>query len=152
MSLDNIDEQPDPEAVGSEPDAAFSESAEMIFLGTLLKPSRRRVEYAAQALGNKVLSGRANFEMGGLYDGFTADMICMLYLCICAESEVMLCHTKPERFLSLALAWGEENAIGMGLPAYEKGSELYWKILEQINKSAFRIKETPGGSSGPGNE
>ncbi len=152
MSLDNIDELPDPEALGSEPDTAFSESAEMIFLGKLLKPSRRRVEYAAQALGNKVLSGRANFEMGGLYDGFTTDMICMLYLCICPESEVMLCHRKPDKVMALALAWGDENEIGMGLPAYEQGSEFYWKILEQINKSAFRIKEAPGGSSGPGNE
>jgi hypothetical protein len=149
-------ERPDPESPEARkaltPEAAFTESAAMYFRGQLLKPSRKRVEYAAQALGNRVLCGTANLSDGALYEGFLVDVVVMMYLCTCPASEVMKAVRMPDKVLEQALEWGDLNEISLGSEAWDEAVGNYWSIFEQINKSRFKVEppeRKPGDPAPP---
>jgi len=146
--MSTIEEQPDPENLTAE--QAFQQSGEMHFQGELLRPSRKRCEYAAQALGNRVLCGTANITPGmtSLYEGFLTDVIVMLYLCRCNASEVLQAHRKPDHILEAALTWGDERGISQGSEAFAEAANLYWDIFAQIQAGRFKVKAKEGQSGG----
>jgi hypothetical protein len=158
------DLQPDPEALT--PEQAFREADELFWGTKKLKPSKRRAQYAAQALGNRLLCGTANIQQVGnitdeesgeerprynLYEGLFIDAVCMVYLCICPESDVILAARKPEAVIDKALTWGEREGIDFGSPKFEEAQQIYWRIFEQMYASQFEMARTAGAPDS-GNE
>jgi hypothetical protein len=160
------DLQPDPEQLAKmTPEVAFRESEELFWKDRKLSPSRRRAQYAAQALGNRLLCGVANIQEVGkvidpatgeekprynLYDGLFVDVVAMLYLCQCPASEVLMAARKPDAILDKALAWGEAEGISFGSPAFDEAQVLYWRIFEQLSASQFELDSS--AKSAPGND
>lgn len=153
MTDDDLIDPESPEARASlSAEDAFQQSGELYFRGSLdkpvkLQPSKQRAEYAAQSLGNKLLSGAANIQDGALYDGFLHDLVCMIYLCVCPASEVMLAHRKPADITEKAFNWADKHGICPGGPHFEEAATLYWRIFEQINASRFKLAPARGGDA-----
>jgi hypothetical protein len=143
-------ESPDPEQLRdilSDPNRAFLSAEGLIFLGEELKEFSAPRQIAAQALGNRLLSGRVTREQDGMYDGMYADAVCAIYLCRCPKSDVLLAVRRPEKVLEKAMDWAQESQILLGTPAFEEACEAYGRIFEALEASQFRIKEARQGAS-----
>lgn len=138
---------PDPENISTQTPAniAFIGSDGLYFKDEKLHPSRRRVNFAAQALGNRILSGSVEMSGNGIYDGFFIDLACLLYICRAPSKEVDLCYSQPRKVRERAIDWAEGNGLYMGGENFEKGVELYWKIFEQLEASMFAVNSSAGG-------
>jgi len=134
-------------ALPGEANAAFLDSDTLSFLGEPLKGFSARRQIAAQAIGNRLLSGCVTRERDGMYDGMFADVIGVIYLCRCPESDVHLAVRRPEKVLEKALSWADEMQIGIGTPAFEEACEIFGRIIAALEASQFRIKTPAGGAS-----
>jgi hypothetical protein len=130
------------------PDRAFLDSEAITFQGEELAPFSPPRQIAAQALGNRILSGRIAREQDGLYDGMFFDVICLLYLCRGPKSEVLLATRKPEKISDKAMEWADSAGISVGSEAFAEACEVYGRIFASLEAAQFRIKETRT----PGNE
>ncbi len=167
------DDALDPEQItATGPDANFAASEERTFRGEPLKPFSVRRQFAAQAMGNKLLSGRVRLEFvecdcGGIpecklcdgtgehataYDGMFIDVAQVLYLCRCLQSEVLLASRRPETVLASVLGWAEEVGMCLGSESFEQACEVFVDIMRELKESQFKITKTPPGGSGSKNE
>lgn len=145
--MTDLDHAPDPE--NATPDSDFIGSASHVFQGELLEPFSIRRQFAAQALGHKLLSGRANLADGGAYDGFYLDVAMVIYLCRCPKSELHLACRKPEDVREKVLAWAEAVKMAPGSPVFTEASEIYTAIFEEVTRAQFKVEEPEGGGGGP---
>lgn len=134
-----IDPQ-DPETITAPDRAAI---ATYTFLGKPLAPFSIDRQYAAQALGNRLLCGTAELTEGGTYPGHVFDVVALLFLCASPESVSMLAMRKPDQVRAQAMAWAQENAISFGSAAMREASEIYAGILGDLQESQFDIIEDP---------
>lgn len=146
MQHDPIETAPDPETLADLPpaDRAFAASDGHTFRGAPLKPFSVRRQFAAQAMGNRLLCGRVGLDEGGAYDGMFVDVVALLYLCQCPESDVHLAARKPDKVLDKALAWGEASGLSVGSPAFLEACEIYAAILGELHQSQFDVPGSPG--------
>jgi hypothetical protein len=140
---------PDPEALAElpAPDVAFAKSDGHTFRGQPLKPFAVRRQFAAQAMGNRLLCGRVALDETGAYDGMFMDVLTVIYLCQCPESDVHLAVRKPDKVVEKALAWGEAEGMAIGSPAFNEACEIYGAIMAELHASQF---ETAGDGEGGG--
>lgn len=138
----------DPEQLTSLPaaDAAFIASDSLTFLGEKLHPFSVRRQIAAQAIGNRLLSGRVTGDQAGLYDGMLSDVAGVLYLCSRPESESHLAVRRPDQVMDKALAWAESIGLAVGGDVYTEAVEIYGRIFEALQSAQFRIKEQKSGN------
>lgn len=134
-------ETPDPEALAEmpAPDAAFAMSDGHTFRGQPLKPFSIRRQFAAQAMGNRLLCGRVTLDETGAYDGMFVDVLALLYLCQCPESDVHLAIRKPDKVIEKALAWGEVEGLGISSPDFAEACTIYGNIMRELHASDFDI-------------
>jgi hypothetical protein len=143
--------------------AAFVAADAHTFAGRPLAPFSIRRQIAAQALGNKLLSGRARLEaplpcrcLGhdkscpscagtgerhGSYDGQFADVVGLLYLCACQDSEVLRAVREPAAVLDAAIGWAERQRLVLGSPRYLEACSAYHAILSDLQRSQFETVE-----------
>lgn len=141
------EDTPDPENIIAFPahERAYLNSGDREFLGHQLRPFSIRRQAAAQAMGNRVLSGRVSgAEQGGMYDGMLSDVIGVIYLCQCAESDVFLAIRKPDAVIEKAFAWAEQVGICIGSEPFNAACEIFSDIIRSIEASQFQIHDKPG--------
>ncbi len=150
---------------------AYVASDAHTFLGKALRPFSIRVQIAAQALGNRLLSGRLRGMessqcpvCGGLgaacpkckgtglvwsaYDGMFGDVVIVLYLCASPREEVKAAVLDPSAVLDHALDWAEQQKIVTGSPVYEEACAIYWAMMSELSTAKFEIEGSePGGPS-----
>jgi hypothetical protein len=78
------------------------------------------------------------------------DVACLLYLCVCPKSEVMLAMRKPADVQERALAWAEEMGIGLGSERFAEACGVYAQILGELQDAQFTVEGGPGGGAGGG--
>jgi len=138
----------DPEQLAALPaaDAAFIASDSLTFLGDKLHNFSVRRQIAAQAIGNRLLSGRVTGEQDGLYDGMLSDVAGVLYLCTRPESESHLAVRRPAEVMDKAIAWADSIGLSLGSDTCTEAVEVYGKIFEALQAAQFRIKEQKSAS------
>ncbi len=153
--------------------AAFAASAAHSFRGRKLEPFSIMRQAAAQALGNKLLCGKARLDepqpcphCGGVqppltacpvcegagtictgYDGMFADVAVLLHLCLSGEQQVLDAITSPRDGLAAALAWAESVPLILGSEPYQQACAVYSAILLDLRRSRFALVENKDPAS-----
>jgi hypothetical protein len=122
-----------------------------IFRGIALEPLSVRRQLAAQALGNKLLSGRVKLDEGGAYDGMFADVAVMLFLCSQPVSVAHRAIRRPDDVHQEALEWAEKEGISIGSKDFVAACNVYADILRELQDAQFEVVEHAGGTA-PKNE
>jgi hypothetical protein len=135
------DARPDPESLAA-PGGPPAAPATHYFMGRELAPFSPRRQIAAQAMGNRLLSGRARLHEGGAYDGMVADAVALLGLCLASPAAIKRAAVRPEEAVGLSLDWAEDLGIAVGAPAFAEACAVYAAILREIQERQFEIVET----------
>ena len=153
--------------------AAFVESDAHALFGRPILPFSIRRQIAAQALGNRLLCGRARMEppqpcsrcaarhdpacpsCGGsgerhsTYDGQVADVIGLLYLCTAPDAESLRAVRDPAAVLDTALGWAERERITLGSPRYLEACAVFFALLSDLQRAQFTVEGSePGDDQG----
>ena len=153
--------------------AAFVESDAHTLFGRPLAPFSIRRQIAAQALGNRLLCGRARMEppqpctrcaarrdpacpacagtgeRHGTYDGQFADVIGLLYLCTAPDTESLRAVRDPAAVLDAALGWAERERLTLGSPRYLEACAVFFALLSDLQRAQFAVEGAEeGGDEG----
>jgi hypothetical protein len=144
--------------------AAFVASDAHTLFGQPLAPFSIRRQIAAQALGNRLLCGRARMEppqpcprcagqldpqcpscagtgeRHGTYDGQFADVIGLLHLCAAPDAESLRAVRDPVAVFDAAFAWAERERITLGSPRYIEACTVFFAILSDLQRAQFSIE------------
>jgi hypothetical protein len=143
-------DSPDPENIipfSNPADQAFVQADNFEFLGEPLQPFSVRRQLAAQAIGNRLLSGRIVEDQAGLYDGQLADAIGVIYLCRCPVSELFLALRKPDTVLENSLVWAESRGIHSNSQAMLEALSVYTQIIKALKDAQFSVVENSSEGS-----
>jgi hypothetical protein len=152
--------------------AAFVESEAHTLFGRPLAPFSIRRQIAAQALGNRLLCGRARMEppmpcprcaprrdpacpvcegtgeRHGTYDGQFADVVGILYLCVAPDAESLRAVRDPVAVFDAAFAWAERESMTLGSRRYLEACKVFFDLLSDLQRAQFTVEGAEGDDEG----
>jgi hypothetical protein len=139
---------PDPENITLESaDLSYLKADGFTFQGEQLKAFSITRQFAAQALGNKILSGTAQRDGRGAYYGMFIDVAALIFLCQCPNSDVLLAVRRPEKVMEKVLDWAETVKLTFGSPSFEQACEIFGEVMASVIDSQFKVQEKEGTES-----